>query len=911
MTQKLGLGFGFTKKACFVCGSYSHLIKDNDFHEKKMAKKPVLKNMGKNTGQREIIPVWNSVQRINHQNKFVPSAVLTRSRRVPVSAAKQSSLKATTSTSTFRPVNTATHTNRVNVSKLRTYAFHKSYSPIRRPFYKSTAPNTRISNEKVNTVRVNGVNTAGQTAVSTVKGNGVTAVKASAGCVWRPKKTDLNNVSKDNSGSWVSKRVNYIDPQGRLKHMTGNKDFLTEYQDIDGGFVAFGGSTRGGKITGKEKIRTYKLDFEDVFFVKELKFILFSVSQMCDKKNSVLFTETECLVLSPDFKLLDESQVLLRVPRQSNMYSFNLKNVVPSGDLTCLFAKATIDESKLWHRRLGHVNFKMNKLVKGNLVRGLSSKIFDNDHTCVACQKGKQHKASLTDDFSKFSWVFFLASKDETSGILKRFITEIENQLNRKVKVIREFSVATTPQQNRVAKRKNMILIKATRTMLADSLLPTVFWAEVVNTACYVLNRVLVTKPHNKTPYELIIGRPPSISFMRPFGCHVTILNTLDPLGKFYRKAEEGFLVGYSVNSKAFKDATKQSYAVRKEFKAQCNRELLQGKATRANNTNNFNTVSTPFNAASTPRTSNDDGPSFVPLGSFPLDANDFLDDPIMPDLEDTAAVQNTGIFGSAYDDDDDLDTYNSPYVDQVVGVEADFNNIEPSTVASPIPTTRIHSIHPKNQIIRDPKSTVEAIQEELLQFKIQKVWTLVDLSYGKKAIGIKWVYRNKKDKRGIVVKNIARLVAQGYKQEEGIDYDEVFAPVARIEAIRLFLAYASFMNFLVYQMDVKSAFLYGTIEEEAYVSQPPGFMDPEFPEKVYKVKKALYGLHQAPRAWYESLSTYLMDIEFYRGKIDKTLLIKRVKGDILLVQVYVDDIIFSSTKKSLLVTHESLHFIL
>ncbi|GJX47958.1 ribonuclease H-like domain-containing protein [Tanacetum coccineum] len=150
---------------------------------KKMAKKSVLKNMGKNTGQREIRPVWNSVQRINHQNKFVPSAVL-RSGRVPISAAKQSSLKATTSTSTFRSVNTATHTNRVNVSNLRTNAFHKSHSPIRRPFYKSTTPNTRISNEKVNTIRVNGVNTARQTTVSTVKGTGVTAVKASTGCVW-------------------------------------------------------------------------------------------------------------------------------------------------------------------------------------------------------------------------------------------------------------------------------------------------------------------------------------------------------------------------------------------------------------------------------------------------------------------------------------------------------------------------------------------------------------------------------------------------------------------------------------------------------------------------------------------------------------------------------------------------------
>ncbi|GJZ09305.1 putative ribonuclease H-like domain-containing protein [Tanacetum coccineum] len=271
------------------------------------------------------------------------------------------------------------------------------------------------------------------------------------------------------------------------------------------------------------------------------------------------------------------------------------------------------------------------------------------------------------------------------------------------------------------------------------------------------------------------------------------------------------------------------------------------------------------------------------------------------------------------------------------------------------IPTTRIHKDHPKDQIIRevhsavqtrrmikqseaglitfinkqrrtnhkdfqnclfacflsqmepkkvsqalDDESWVEAMQEELLQFKLLNVWTLVDLPHGKKAIGTKWVFRNKKDQRGIMVRNKARLVAQGYRQEEGVDYDEVFALVARIEAIRLFFAYASFMDFTVYQMDVKSAFLYGTIEEEVYVSQPPGFVDPEFPNKVYKVEKALYGLHQAPKAWYETLSTYLLENRFRRETIDKTLFIKKIKNDILLVQVYVDDIIFGSTKKSL-----------
>ncbi|GJS54073.1 putative ribonuclease H-like domain-containing protein [Tanacetum coccineum] len=247
---------------------------------------------------------------------------------------------------------------------------------------------------------------------------------------------------------------------GCSRHMTGNMSYLTDYEEIDGGYVAFGGNPKGGKFIGKGTIKTGNLDFENVYFVRELKFNLFSVSQMCDKKNSGLFNGTECIVLSPNFKLIDESQVLLRVPRKKNMYSVDLKNIVPKRGLTCLFAKATSDESKLWHRRLGHLNFKtINKLVKGNLVRGLPSKLLENDQTCVACQKGKQHKAScksktensislplhllhmdlfgptfvkilikkmyclvVTDDYSRFTWVFFLATKDETSGILKHAV---------------------------------------------------------------------------------------------------------------------------------------------------------------------------------------------------------------------------------------------------------------------------------------------------------------------------------------------------------------------------------------------------------------------------------------------------------------------------------------------------------
>ena len=185
----------------------------------------------------------------------------------------------------------------------------------------------------------------------------------------------------------------YVD-SGCSRHMTGNMSFLSDFKTFDGGYVTFGGGIKG-KITGKGTIKTSKLDFENVYFVKELQFNLLSVSQMCDKKNNVLFTDNECMVLSSDFKMPEESQILLKIPKRNNMYSVDLKNIDPKESLTCLVAKASLDESMLWHRRLGHVNFKtINTIAKYDLVRGLPKKIFQNDQTCIDCLKGKQHRAS-------------------------------------------------------------------------------------------------------------------------------------------------------------------------------------------------------------------------------------------------------------------------------------------------------------------------------------------------------------------------------------------------------------------------------------------------------------------------------------------------------------------------------------
>nr|GEY53806.1 hypothetical protein [Tanacetum cinerariifolium] len=747
---------------------------------------------------------------------------------------------------------------------------------------------------------------------------------------------------------------------GCSRHMTGNISYLSKYEPYDGGYVSFGQG--GGKITGKGIIKTGKLKFENVYFVKELKYNLFSVSQIYDNKNSVLFTDSECIVLGKDFKLKDDTNVLLRTPRQHNMYSIDLNNVVPHKNLTCLVAKASADESMLWHRRLCHLNFKtMNNLVRNNLVKGLPSKCFENDHTCVACLKGKQHKALcktklvntvskplyilhmglfgptsvsslnhkwyclvVTDDFSKFTWTFFLRTKDESSGILRNFITEIENLKDLKVKIIRcdnggefknkemnefctkkgikrEFSNARAHQQNEVAERSNRTLIKAAKTMLADGFL-----------------------------------------------CHVMILNTLDHLGKFDAKGDEGYFVGYSISSKSFRVFNKRTKNVEENLHV----DFLENKFRGPNwlfdidtLTNSMNYV--PVVVARTPSTnisgtkdvasqvvkkdvsflryialpnwfhkahmeySNSDAQdacnagapesseisnptatskippaeqmeSLIVKSAIPTVSSHvstaFLD--ISPETSSDSRLISKKVLSQEETPSLDNALTLSNRFEDIIGVEADLSNMESSIPASPTPTFRIHKDHPKSQIIgpvdtpiqtrhkskeMEEHSFIATIHQkttpDLLQFCLfycylfeeepKKIFdALKDLRI--RPIGTKWVLKNKKDERGIVIRNKARLVAQGHTQEEGIDYEEVFAPVARIEAIRLLLAYASFMGFTVYQMDVKSAFLYGTIDEE-------------------------------------------------------TLFIKKHIGDFLLVQVYVDDIIFGSSNPQLCREFEAL----
>nr|GEW91054.1 hypothetical protein [Tanacetum cinerariifolium] len=584
-----------------------------------------------------------------------------------------------------------------------------------------------------------------------------------------------SQINIDDKGYWDS---------GCSRHMTGNISYLTDYEPYDGGYVSFG---QGG----------------------------------CNI--------TECIVLGRNFKLSDDANVLLRTPRQHNMYTIDLNNVVPHKDLTCLVAKASADESMLWDRRLGHLNFKtMN----------------------------------------------------------------------------REFSNARTPQQNGVAERRNRTLIEAAKTMLADAKLPVTFWAEAVNTACYVQNRVLVNKSQNKTPYELFNGRLPAIGFLKPFGCHVMILNTLDNFRKFEAKGDEGHFIGYSMSSKAFRVFKKRTKRVEENLHVDFLENKPIEKGTGPNwlfdidsLTNSMNYVpvvvagtnSTNFSgtkeaagqdvkkdvsplryivlpnwfheahlesstsnaqdtcSANAPESSGNSNPtatstnpsadhmetlaveiqiltvsSLVPtacLNDSPEPSSDTrLISKKVTSQDDTPSLDNILTLTNRFEDILRVTTN----TDDTNGVEADLGNMETTITASFTPTLRIHKDHPKSQIIGPVETPIQT--------------------------------RNKS------------------KEME----EQSFIATIHQKTNPALLQFCLFSCFL---------------------SQ----------EEPKKISNALQDPSWAPRAWYGTLSKYFLTNGFQRGTIDQTLFIRRNRGDFILVQVYVDDIIFKSSNPQLCKEFEAL----
>ncbi|GJW73389.1 putative ribonuclease H-like domain-containing protein [Tanacetum coccineum] len=769
----------------------------------------------------------------------------------------------------------------------------------------------------------------------------------------------LQHLPQANAGKPQQDDTRFVD-SGCSRHMTGNIAYLSDFKEFDGGYVTFGGGAHGGRISGKGTLKTDSLDFEDVYFVNELKFNLFSVSQMCDKKNYVLFTDTECLVLSPNFKLPDESQILLKIPRKDNMYSFDMKNIVPKESLTCLVAKATSDESMLWHRRLGHINYKnINKLVKDNLVIGLPTKCFENDQTCVACLKGKQHRASckskvlnpitkplfilhmdlfgptfvsslmhkkyclvVTDDYSRFTWVFFLTTKDETSEILKNFIKEIENLVDKKVKIIRsdngtefkdkvmdnfckekgirrEYSTARTPQQNGVADRRNRTLIEAAKTILADFKLPTTFWAEAVSTACYVQNMVLVVKPHNKTPYELVRGFKPALSFMRPFRCHVTILNTLDNLGKFDGKSDECVFVGYSFSSKAFRVYNTRTMRVEENLHIGFleNKPMIEGNGpkwlfdidslTQSMNyvpvaagtiTNEFAGTQEELNAGtSTKKEEIGQDCIVMPIWKdvlyFDSPSKDVGNGEPKFAADDQKQVEDGP--DNENDEKDKSKDNSSPKEVNTAGQHVNTASLEVNTgnfnlnIVDPSVNTAssYYQDSPKDMFTMGASYTLKATHVEFFSDEDEPEVDLGNITNSY-----------------IVPTTLNTRIHKDYPIENVIGNVKSFVQTRRMTKPTSKQGGSNAGRTFAIQTPTSLDTCGFAYWKEGHWNKI-GFKDLGHLNKVYKVVKALYGLHQALRAWYETLANYLLGNGFKRGKIDQTLFIKKQKGDILLVQ--------------------------
>ncbi|KAJ9562397.1 hypothetical protein OSB04_007557 [Centaurea solstitialis] len=779
----------------------------------------------------------------------------------------------------------------------------------------------------------------------------------------------------DTSGIW------YLD-SGCSRHRTGSKSVLTNYREERGPAVTFGGNGRG-QTRGYGTLTNGVTTFKRVAYVEGLMHNLLSISQLCDKNHKVSFSKKKCKVKNR------RKEVILTGVRHADIYIINMNT---STDNFCFVSRASTDMIWLWHKRLSHLNFKtLNQLCINNLVIGLPDFRYTKESLCSACEKGKQTRASfkskqississplqllhmdlfgpvnvqsiggkkytlvIVDEYSIYTWVFFLRAKSDAPEEIILFVRKIERLNNLTVRSIRSdhgtefknstlesffeqkgisqnFSSVRTPQQNGVAERRNRTLIEAARSMLSEANLATQFWAEAVNTACYTQNRSLIVKRFRRTAYELFRNRKPSIEHLHIFGCVCYILNNKDNLGKFDSKSDDGIFLGYSSISKTYRVFNKRRQTIEETIHVKFDES--GPTFPHPNDNTEINQWADSFFQVPEPPIA-DPSPQDLPDG--------FEENPIPPTDITTPPLINATPISQITPPEPDQPTNSEDFSQTTVSEPSPTNLLpDPSSneastsgqVYQP-PALRWTKDHPIDQVLGNPSSGVKtrrqagnvclyvnfisenepkeiddalrdpawvsAMQEELAEFIRNNVWLLVPRPRKRTIIGSKWIFRNKLDEIGTIIRNKARLVAQGYRQEEGIDYDETFAPVARLEAIRLFLAFAAHMNFKVYQMDIKNAFLNGKLNEEVYVAQPPGFVDPKFPDHVYKLNKALYGLKQAPRAWYDTLSTFLLSKGFVRGKIDSTLFLKKYPKHILLVQIYVDDIIFGSTNPKL-----------
>ncbi|KAK1617707.1 hypothetical protein QYE76_023224, partial [Lolium multiflorum] len=767
---------------------------------------------------------------------------------------------------------------------------------------------------------------------------------------------------------------------GCTSHMTGGKNLVKELRpNINNITVSFGDNSTSEVLGFGKVVVAHNITLVDVMLVKTLGYNLLSVSAL-GKMGFAVFIDNDIVVLLWSKTL----KVAFVGYREHNLYVVDFSGTTTSSAM-CLFGKA--DVGWLWHRRLAHVNMRtLQSLHKGNHIVGLMESVsFAKDRVCRACVEGKMHDSPhpsktiisskrilellhvdlfgpvthaslgakkhclvIVDDYSRYTWVYFLKTKDETQQIFIDFATEVQRQHNTLNDFLsdegirHQYSAAYTPQQNGVAERKNRTLMDMARSMMAEYKSRYNFWAEAISTACHSSNRLYLRKGLNKTPYEILTGNKPNISYFKVFGCKCFYQIKGVRLSKFAPKALEGIFVGYGAESHTYRvfdvssgiiiescsvkfeendgsqvgqvdvcagDEIPQDAIVRMgvgffrpiEGHGVASREGLCSTTVEPSSSQHQQTPSSEANDAPTqeqeenpPSHVQDQGQDQPSIQDQPFDictSPNIVQDQAH-EVEHSQEIEEAQIEGQDGDPNDQVDQVTPPRPrktkeeiearrlarrDRILEIRGHTHDKVLGDVRAKVSTRRQlanFSNHHAYISVVEPKKVFEALEdsdwvdamhEELNNFKRNKVWTLVEKPKEcRNVIGTKWIFKNKQDEFGNIVRNKARLVAQGFSQVEGIDFGETYAPVARLESIHILLAYASHHNFKLQQMDVKSAFLNGPLHEEVYVKQPPGFEDPNFPNHVYKLDKALYGLKQAPRAWFEM--SMMGEMKFFLG---------------------------------------------
>nr|GEZ81126.1 Gag-Pol polyprotein [Tanacetum cinerariifolium] len=628
----------------------------------------------------------------------------------------------------------------------------------------------------------------------------------------------------------------YLD-SGCSKHMTGDRSQLMNFVKKFIGIVRFR-NDHFGAIMGYGDYVIGDSVISRVYYIEGLRHNLFSVGQFCESNLEVAFRKHSCYVRDTD------GVELIKGSRGSNLYTISIEDMMKSSPIW-LLSKASKNKSWLWHRRLNHLNF--------GTINDLARKV-------------------IVDDYSRFTWVKILRSKDETPKVVIKFFQQLQVGLNKTVRYIctdngTEFvnqtltnyyerigifhpkTVPKTPQQNGVVERRNRTLVEAARTMLINFKAPMFLWAEV-----------------------------PDLTFFRVFGALCYPTNDSEDLRKLQPTADIGIFVGYAPSRKGYRIYNKRTRRIMETIHVQFD-ELTEPMAPVHLSTGpapNLLTpgqiIQAPVNSAGTPSSTTIDqdahSPSISP-SSLALQYHN---------LHQGVATEST------FTEDNPVALVdNTPFINVFA--------LEPNSEASSSGDIILSKVKPKNF-----KSTItedcwfQAMQDEIHEFDRLQVWELVPQPDCVMIIALKWIHKAKLDEYGDILKNKEQLVAKGYRQEEGIDFEESFASVARIEAIRIFIANAASKNMTIYQMDVKRAFLNDELKEEVYVSQPEGFVDPDHPTYVYRLKKALYGLKQAPRAWYDTLSRFLLDKNFSKGAVDPTLFTQKTgKHTAMALTAYAD----------------------